>query len=159
MEGNSSNKRLFLIIGVMCLFLLGGLYVLFGMKSSSKPPEDEKQTAVPTSYPQNTPTEDLKRNITSIDDLHDIIVAIIDYAETKGNTDPDIDIISNDGEYATASLRQVDVAGGAMVFVVKRNNAWSVIYEGNGMPLCEEIASVKTKYALPPNFPKCVEGL
>lgn len=124
--------------------------------------EKKAETATQTMLKENEKNalkkqQDIIKNVQSNTDLPDIAKAAVAYSIKTPTTIPVIEFLSNDGEYATVSLHQVDAAGGSILFLVKRNGQWIVVYNGNGLPSCTDATALVTKYALKKDFLPCVK--
>lgn len=92
-------------------------------------------------------------------DLPLIASASVEYALKNGHKNPDIMFTSNDGEYATVNLGEATGGGGALLFLVKRENKWIPLISGNGFSSCSEVLPLREKYDLPKDFIPCAEEL
>lgn len=167
-----------LLLGIVLLVLLGvggGYY--FGQTRIIKESKDSEvveqqvkeklnniklpfneETSIEEQEAQKREDEKLK-NIKSNKDLPDIAKSVIEYSIKDNDMVPIIEFVSNDGEYATVSVHFLGYGGGHLAWLVKRNNQWIVVTQGNGYPSCDELNPLRTKYNLSKNFLKCAEEL
>jgi len=163
------------VVGIVIISLLLGGYIfnLFKSPVPSQPPEQTpvqseqplvqtSETPVPSALPD---TEDefeksLKTSIKSTKELPEIASVVLkEVIGVNAKTIPNVTFLSNDGEYASVSVREIGVMGGYVVFLVKRQGTWNVVYKGNGYGECSEILPIRKKYAIKQSFLPCVDEL
>lgn len=87
--------------------------------------------------------EDCSALKTDAEQIKDVLVAKYDW-------DADnivLTVGSNDGQYASGGVRELSSqTGGGMWFAAKVNDQWQIVTDGNGVPMCSDLAAY-------PDFP------
>jgi len=125
------------ILAIVIMSSFGGFYVAkLKYDTGSKFPLNIQKEIINDSYESNSsfipqdvkddtatfsdPEADAIKNITSNTDLPDIAQAVIKYEVGQDKkTIPQIQFVSNDGEYATVNVGQVGYGGGQLDFWLK----------------------------------------
>lgn len=97
-----------------------------------------------SSYTNSTPTP----TITAVE--KSLQEQMIDALSQKNNWDAsrvELHVLSVEGDYAKGDVKFKDELGGGLWFAAKVNNTWKIVYDGNGIIMCDQLKDY-------PNFPK-----
>lgn len=151
MASNTSNKGLLFTIIILLLIAIaiGGYmaYHLTYQQTSLTP--TPSITSVPTSAPPNIPTNPLPTTSQSMKPKSDKEVEAITKAlalkHNKSVNETRISVSQNTGTHATGSVSFEGEAGGGMWLATTEQGIWTIVFDGNGVVPCADIA--------PYNFP------
>lgn len=97
-----------------------------------------------SSYTNSTPTP----TITAVE--KSLQEQMIDALSQKNNWDAsrvELNVQTVEGNYAKGDVKFKDEMGGGLWFAAKVNNTWKIVYDGNGIIMCDQLKDY-------PNFPK-----
>jgi len=134
----NQNPVLAFLIFIIVIGLLA-LAFFFGMKYRQTP-TSETPTPTPevTSVPSLQPTPTINES--------ELIKKAVFKKTGLNETQAEVSINKNTGEFATGNIKEFEAVGGAYWLAAKTEGGWVAVYDGQAQPTCEQIA--------PYNFPK-----
>lgn len=144
--------KMVLVLIVLGIIAFGGYY--FGTKNKSSQlslTSTSTLTAQPNTSLTETPgTTTASLTPTPTVDEASVKNQIINALSQKNNWDPsnvELNIAAIEGYYAKGDVRFKGEMGGGLWFAANVNGTWKIVYDGNGMITCDQLANYQ-------NFPK-----
>jgi hypothetical protein len=146
----NQNPVLVFLIFIIVIGLLA-LAFFFGIKyrqtpTSETPTPTPEVTNVPN--PQPTPTPEIIQKATPTPTINEseLIKQAVFKKTGLNETQAEVNINKNTGEFATGNIKEFEAVGGAYWLAAKTEDGWVCVYDGQAQPTCTQIA--------PYNFPK-----
>lgn len=128
------------IVVLLLILAVGGVYFFsYSTRPKAVPPQSFEDIEKINIEKTVSPTEEVKEEVEEQQesDLDLIKKALV----AKHNWDADnilVTVSKNDGTYASGGVREKSSeVGGGMWFAAKAGGEWKIVYDGNGVILCE----------------------
>jgi len=151
-------KYFLFALGFVVTFVAGVLFAQkYNLKIESKNRPSptsiipNQETSVPTATTESLPSPTSAPSTSPTPTIDDNTLIKNTLAQKHGWNPEDIivTISKNDGNFARGSIKEKSEVSGGMFLAAKIAGQWEIVFEGNGIPNCNQL---KTVYLFPASF-------